>query len=241
LPEAPPFESPPPVVLCCLGGLGAVVFFFLPQCVLSDYVLGKGKSTSARERRDPVLAPACPALPCLAMWGPLPAVRQDRSIGGNKRTSPPHVDLGGSVDISVSAARQIGWIFLLLALFLALFLHSTTRLLNSLPLYRLAYLPTKMKVTSLDTLPVAYISHDSSVEKKVLLKMGEVPNVAQLAVATLKPGEQATKHNHKDMTESKDLIQRRQRGQNPPCCAVALRSSVHAGRKHALNSKNSCY
>jgi hypothetical protein len=60
-----------------------------------------------------------------------------------------------------------------------------------------------MKTTTLDTLPVAYISHDSTVEKKVLLKMGEVPNVAQLAVATLKPGEQASKHHHKDMTESK--------------------------------------
>ncbi|KAF8924673.1 hypothetical protein BGZ52_007896, partial [Haplosporangium bisporale] len=59
-----------------------------------------------------------------------------------------------------------------------------------------------MKTTTLDTLPVAYISHDSTVEKKVLLKMGEVPNVAQLAVATLKPGEQASKHHHKDMTET---------------------------------------
>ncbi|KAF9421315.1 hypothetical protein BGZ94_008876 [Podila epigama] len=59
-----------------------------------------------------------------------------------------------------------------------------------------------MKVTTLDTLPVAYISHDSTVEKKVLLKMGEVPNVSQLAVATLKPGEQASMHHHMDMTET---------------------------------------
>ncbi|KAF9965899.1 hypothetical protein BGZ70_003853 [Mortierella alpina] len=59
-----------------------------------------------------------------------------------------------------------------------------------------------MKVTSLDSLPVAYISHDSTVEKKVLLKMGEVPHVSQLAVATLKPGELASKHDHKDMTET---------------------------------------
>ncbi|KAG0334268.1 hypothetical protein BG004_000488 [Podila humilis] len=59
-----------------------------------------------------------------------------------------------------------------------------------------------MKATTLDTLPVAYISHDSTVEKKVLLKMGEVPNVSQLAVATLKPGEQASMHYHKDMTET---------------------------------------
>ncbi|KAG0086620.1 hypothetical protein BGZ92_007999 [Podila epicladia] len=60
-----------------------------------------------------------------------------------------------------------------------------------------------MKTTTLDTLPVAYISHDSTVEKKVLLKMGEVPNVSQLAVATLKPGELASKHLHEDMTEIK--------------------------------------
>ncbi|KAF9100958.1 hypothetical protein BGX27_000169 [Mortierella sp. AM989] len=59
-----------------------------------------------------------------------------------------------------------------------------------------------MKYSTLDTLPVNYVSHDSTVEKKVLLKFGEVPNVAQLAVATLKPGEQATKHHHKDMTET---------------------------------------
>ncbi|KAG0290354.1 hypothetical protein BGZ98_003493 [Dissophora globulifera] len=59
-----------------------------------------------------------------------------------------------------------------------------------------------MKVTTLDSLPVAYVSHDSAVEKKVLLKFGEVPHVPQLAVATLKPGEQATMHFHKDMTET---------------------------------------
>ncbi|KAF9082755.1 hypothetical protein BGX29_011981, partial [Mortierella sp. GBA35] len=59
-----------------------------------------------------------------------------------------------------------------------------------------------MKVTSLDSLPVAFLSHDSVVEKKVLLKYGEVPHVTQFAVATLKPGEQATKHLHKDMTET---------------------------------------
>ncbi|KAF8926437.1 cupin domain-containing protein [Dissophora ornata] len=59
-----------------------------------------------------------------------------------------------------------------------------------------------MKVTALDSLPVAYVSHDSQVEKKVLLKYGEVPHVPQLAVATLKPGEQATMHHHKDMTET---------------------------------------
>ncbi|KAG0365598.1 cupin domain-containing protein [Gamsiella multidivaricata] len=59
-----------------------------------------------------------------------------------------------------------------------------------------------MKITSLDSLPVAYVSHDSTVEKKVLLKNGDVPHVTQLAVATLKPGEQATKHHHNDMTET---------------------------------------
>ncbi|KAG0309274.1 hypothetical protein BGZ99_000920 [Dissophora globulifera] len=61
---------------------------------------------------------------------------------------------------------------------------------------------TLMKVTTLDSLPIAYVSHDSAVEKKVLLKFGEVPHVPQLAVATLKPGEQATMHFHKDMTET---------------------------------------
>ncbi|ORZ19286.1 cupin domain-containing protein [Lobosporangium transversale] len=59
-----------------------------------------------------------------------------------------------------------------------------------------------MKITSLESLPVAYVSHDSKVEKKVLLKNGEVPHVTQLAVATLKPGEQASMHHHTDMTET---------------------------------------
>ncbi|KAG0259566.1 hypothetical protein BG011_002551 [Mortierella polycephala] len=59
-----------------------------------------------------------------------------------------------------------------------------------------------MKVTTLETLPVAYVSHDSTVEKKVLLKMGDAPHVSQLAIATLKPGEQASMHHHKDMTET---------------------------------------
>ncbi|KAF9584544.1 hypothetical protein BGW38_006069 [Lunasporangiospora selenospora] len=60
-----------------------------------------------------------------------------------------------------------------------------------------------MKISRLNDLPGAYVSHDSNVEKKVLLKSGDVPHVSQLAVATLKPGEQATEHFHKDMTESK--------------------------------------
>jgi hypothetical protein len=53
-----------------------------------------------------------------------------------------------------------------------------------------------------DSLPVAYVSHDKTVEKRVMLKYGDVPHVTQLAVATLKPTEVATKHSHKDMTES---------------------------------------
>ncbi|KAG0006674.1 hypothetical protein BGZ65_005330, partial [Modicella reniformis] len=59
-----------------------------------------------------------------------------------------------------------------------------------------------MKHTTLDSLPVAYVSHDSNVEKRVLLKNGDVPHVSQLAIATLKPSEMATKHRHKDMTET---------------------------------------
>ncbi|KAF9431919.1 hypothetical protein BGZ76_011522 [Entomortierella beljakovae] len=59
-----------------------------------------------------------------------------------------------------------------------------------------------MKHTTFDSLPVSYVSHDSQVEKRVLLKYGDVPHVPQLAIASLKPGEQATKHSHKDMTET---------------------------------------
>jgi hypothetical protein len=54
-----------------------------------------------------------------------------------------------------------------------------------------------MKIISLDSAPVAGVSHDTDVKKQVLLKFGDVPNVTQFAYAVLKPGQQATKHFHK--------------------------------------------
>jgi hypothetical protein len=60
-----------------------------------------------------------------------------------------------------------------------------------------------MKLSRFDSLPVAYVSHDLTVEKRVMLKHGEVPHLSQLAIATLKPNEVASNHKHEDMTESK--------------------------------------
>lgn len=65
-------------------------------------------------------------------------------------------------------------------------------------------LSTRMKISKFDSLPVAYVSHDMTVEKRVMLKYGDVPHVSQLAIATLKPNEVASKHSHEDMTESKE-------------------------------------
>ncbi|KAK3828425.1 MAG: cupin domain-containing protein [Benniella sp.] len=59
-----------------------------------------------------------------------------------------------------------------------------------------------MKLSRFESLPVAYVSHDLTVEKRVMLKHGEVPHVSQLAIATLKPNEVASNHKHDDMTET---------------------------------------
>ncbi|KAF9977889.1 hypothetical protein BGZ73_004485 [Actinomortierella ambigua] len=63
-----------------------------------------------------------------------------------------------------------------------------------------------MKITTVESLPVQYVSHDTNVEKRVFLKKGEVPHLSQFATCTFKPGEQATVHHHDDMTETFHFI-----------------------------------
>lgn len=45
------------------------------------------------------------------------------------------------------------------------------------------------------------VSHDPTIMKRVLLRKGEVPNVLQLAEATLLPGQIVRAHAHADMSE----------------------------------------
>ncbi|RUS21747.1 cupin domain-containing protein [Endogone sp. FLAS-F59071] len=58
-----------------------------------------------------------------------------------------------------------------------------------------------MKITSLFALPIITVSHDP-IEKRVILKNGDVPHITQLACATIKPGQISSKHSHVDMTET---------------------------------------
>jgi quercetin dioxygenase-like cupin family protein len=57
------------------------------------------------------------------------------------------------------------------------------------------------RIVHISDLPDAHVSHDNDVIKKVIHKHGDIPHMTQYARATLKPGQKATKHSHKDMTE----------------------------------------
>ncbi len=58
-----------------------------------------------------------------------------------------------------------------------------------------------MKVVQLDELSPEGVSHDPSILKRVLVRGGEVPHLAQLARATFAPGQVAGAHLHADMCE----------------------------------------
>jgi mannose-6-phosphate isomerase-like protein (cupin superfamily) len=58
-----------------------------------------------------------------------------------------------------------------------------------------------MKVARLEEIAAEGVSHDRAIRKRVLLRRGEVPHVAQLARATFEPGQVATGHAHADMWE----------------------------------------
>lgn len=58
-----------------------------------------------------------------------------------------------------------------------------------------------MKIVDVDRIPAEGVSHDLAILKKVLLRGGDVPHVAQLAQATFEPGQVARGHSHPDMWE----------------------------------------
>lgn len=45
------------------------------------------------------------------------------------------------------------------------------------------------------------VSHNPDIEKVVLADNGELPHVTQVAIATLRPGQIASRNHHKDMAE----------------------------------------
>jgi len=58
-----------------------------------------------------------------------------------------------------------------------------------------------MKIVDIERVAADGVSHDPAIRKKVLLRAGEVPHVAQLAQATFEPGQVARGHSHPDMWE----------------------------------------
>jgi quercetin dioxygenase-like cupin family protein len=58
-----------------------------------------------------------------------------------------------------------------------------------------------MKIIQIDDLNNESVSHDTDVEKKVILRNSEVPHIMQMAQATLTRGQITSKHQHPDMTE----------------------------------------
>jgi quercetin dioxygenase-like cupin family protein len=58
-----------------------------------------------------------------------------------------------------------------------------------------------MKRVALADLPIERVFHNPAIAKQVLLRMGEVPHLTQLAQARLAPGQVAPGHAHADMWE----------------------------------------
>jgi quercetin dioxygenase-like cupin family protein len=58
-----------------------------------------------------------------------------------------------------------------------------------------------MKQVSLNDLPIERVSHNASIQKKVMLRSGDLPHLINFAQATFAPGQVAPGHAHQDMCE----------------------------------------
>lgn len=58
-----------------------------------------------------------------------------------------------------------------------------------------------MKITQLQDITPSTVSHNSSIEKKLIIGNGEIPHITNFSIATFPPGEAAYSHFHSDMTE----------------------------------------
>lgn len=58
-----------------------------------------------------------------------------------------------------------------------------------------------MKIVTLSQLPAENVSHDPAVQKRVMLRKGDLPPLTNFAQATFAPGQTVTAHAHADMAE----------------------------------------
>lgn len=58
-----------------------------------------------------------------------------------------------------------------------------------------------MKLTSLAHLPDEQVSHNPEIKKKVMLRLGDLPQLTHFAQARFAPGQVAIAHTHADLCE----------------------------------------
>jgi quercetin dioxygenase-like cupin family protein len=58
-----------------------------------------------------------------------------------------------------------------------------------------------MKHVSLNSISAEGVSHNSAIQKKVMLRSGDLPHLVNFARATFTPGQVAAGHAHQDMCE----------------------------------------
>lgn len=58
-----------------------------------------------------------------------------------------------------------------------------------------------MKLTQLNDLPLETVSHNPAIQKKVMLRWGEIPHLTNFSQACFAPGHISPAHAHMDMCE----------------------------------------
>lgn len=58
-----------------------------------------------------------------------------------------------------------------------------------------------MKLTSLSDLPAEFVSHNPEIQKKVMVRSGDLPHLTNFSQARFAPGQIASAHHHADMYE----------------------------------------
>ncbi|MBD3880897.1 cupin domain-containing protein [Phormidium tenue FACHB-886] len=58
-----------------------------------------------------------------------------------------------------------------------------------------------MKYTALQHLPAEKVSHNPAIQKKVMLRLGDLPHLTNFSQARFAPGQIAAAHAHQDMCE----------------------------------------
>ncbi len=58
-----------------------------------------------------------------------------------------------------------------------------------------------MKIITLADIPAQGVSHDPEIQKRVMLRNGDLPHLTNFSQARFAPGQQVTPHKHADMSE----------------------------------------